>query len=288
MNNLPNIWCSILVAERWFSIRTVFQCCLLIEELQWWLPVRDQSFALCCPTPSSVRRTVGVCESFPEDCAIFLCIEVHLDWVVLFLVRLVSTETVRHPCVLKSLPPCSLSDVGNMSCGNVVLQCKISLTRSTLANSVWWHGGLGAAEDLWFLRCLVSIEHTQSGVVTVVFLGLFWIAIVFRPFLGQRHGYVQTFDLRSVVLRCHCEVVLWRGIVSFVSFSARRTAVRLNMSRAWRAHPMQPIAQLLVWRLCRTFPRIGCRLSTCFGCVSFSRSCQRDVHVHEREHCVRV
>ena len=98
VNNVPNIWCSILVAERWFSIRTVFQCCLLIEELQWWLPVRDQSFALCCPTPSSVRRTVGVCESFPEHCAIFLCIEVHLDWVVLLCVRLVSTETVSHPC----------------------------------------------------------------------------------------------------------------------------------------------------------------------------------------------
>ena len=75
-----------------------------------------------------------------------------------------------------------------MSCGKVVLQCKISLTRSTLANSVWWHGGLGAAEDLWFSRCWGSDERTRSGAVFVEVLGLVWIAFVFLSFLGQHHG----------------------------------------------------------------------------------------------------
>ena len=41
---------------------------------------------------------MGVCESLPEHCAILLCIEVHLGWVVLLWVRLVSTKIVRHPC----------------------------------------------------------------------------------------------------------------------------------------------------------------------------------------------
>ena len=39
-----------------------------------------------------------MCERLPERCAILLCIEVHLGSVVLLLVRLVSTEIVRHPC----------------------------------------------------------------------------------------------------------------------------------------------------------------------------------------------
>ena len=97
---MPNFGAASLlgVAEHWTSIQTVFHYCLLIEELLWWLPVRDQSLGQCCPTPLSVRRTVGVCESLPEHCAILLCIEVHLGWVVLLVERLVSTKIVRHPC----------------------------------------------------------------------------------------------------------------------------------------------------------------------------------------------
>ena len=41
---------------------------------------------------------MGVCESLPKHYAILLCIEVHLGWVVLLWVRLVSTKIVRHPC----------------------------------------------------------------------------------------------------------------------------------------------------------------------------------------------
>ena len=35
---------------------------------------------------------------YPEHCALLLCIELHLVWVVLLLARLVSTKIVRHPC----------------------------------------------------------------------------------------------------------------------------------------------------------------------------------------------
>ena len=45
-------------------------CYLLIEDLLWWLSVRDQSLGQCCPTPSSFRRAVGLCVCLPEQCAI--------------------------------------------------------------------------------------------------------------------------------------------------------------------------------------------------------------------------
>ena len=100
MTNVPNFGAASLlgVAEHWTSIQTVFHYCLLIEEFLWWCPVREQSSGQCCSTPSSLRRTVGVCESLPEHSAILLCIEVHFVWVVLLVVRLVSTKIVRHPC----------------------------------------------------------------------------------------------------------------------------------------------------------------------------------------------
>ena len=157
MTNVPNFGAASLlgVAEHWTSIQTVFHYCLLIEELLRWLPVRDQSLGQCCPTPSSVRRTVGVCESLPEHCAILLCIELHLVWVVLLVERLVSTEIVRLYAKLKSLALCFHSDADKMSCVKVVFHCHISLKRSTLANSAWYCGGFGAAGDLGFSRCLV-------------------------------------------------------------------------------------------------------------------------------------
>ena len=66
--------------------------------------------------------------------------------------------------------------------------------------SEWWHGGLGAAEDLWFSRCWGSDENTRSGVVTEVFFGLLWIAIVFRLFLGHHDG------LFALSLRGRCQI----------------------------------------------------------------------------------
>ena len=208
MNNSPNIRCDILVVN----------CRALdfdpIEELLRWLPVRDQSSGQCCPTPSSVRRTVGVCESLPEHCAILLCIEVHFVWVVLLWYGWCPPKLFAIHAKLKSLALCSHSaaDKHGLCKGGVSLSyfaeakhtCKHAVSVDEVFLSVWWQGEFGAAEKLWFSR---SNDHTRSGVVIVEFWGLVWIAVVFRPYLGHHHWL---FALRSPSDKalsfrsCHC------------------------------------------------------------------------------------
>ena len=104
---------------------------------------------------------MGVCESLPEHCAILLCIEVHLGWVVLLWVRLVSTRIVRHPCEVEVVGAVfSQRRRQDELCKGCVSLSHFAETKHTCKHAVWYCGGFGAAGDLGFSRCLVSNDHT--------------------------------------------------------------------------------------------------------------------------------